>query len=249
MTSMEWTLLSNILHAYDATETLTQMKTLLNDQVALPAKLRGKPSAMFSIVRYLYSTVHELVAKCPIYYELPKEVRETLIKKNTETCGTYHAIFLIRETNALDYGAFANGCMRVYGPETMANANEFFGKLESNGTLVKLMLFLSVFSSNTAIVTFKPNQSSSSTYAMILFEIQNTIVTMLWKYLVYQFGFTGGVRYLNGLVKYLLDILATTDRFAKDDHWKMMDIIVEEMADCSIRNDSIRSIAQANFSH
>jgi hypothetical protein len=51
---------------------------------------------------------------------------------------------------------------------------------------------------------------------------------MLWKYLIYQYGYVDAIRTYARLVKSYLDILNRMSENVSKQHWKMVDTIVEE---------------------
>ena len=146
MTSDEWTLLSNIIHAYDASNIIPQTKALLQQQVSLPPKMRSKPSATFQVIKYFYSIVQHLLRRSPFFHQLPSDVRRSLIRNNTETLGSFNTTLILREIDALGNPAFFSGCSTIYGSDATKNGNRFLARMEPDGNLVKIMLFICAFS-------------------------------------------------------------------------------------------------------
>ncbi|CAF4084464.1 unnamed protein product, partial [Adineta steineri] len=64
--------------------------------------------------------------------------------------------------------------------------------------------------------------------AIHLIRIQNIFVTMLWKYLTYQYGYMGAVKHFDHLIKNYLDLLNRINANVSTQHWEMVDIIVEK---------------------
>lgn len=241
LTSDEWTLFSNILHAYDATNIINETNSLLQQQVSLPPKIRSKGSTALFIIRYFYASVRSLLEKSPFFTRISDDARLTLVQHNAETVGSFNVTFVIRELNALANDAFLSGCTNFYGAETTDHAHELLSRLEPNGTLVKVMLFICAYAGNCSIVRFNPTVSPSvKPNTLILFHIQEMLVTMFWKYLSYQYGFDGAVRRFSSLVKYLLDLLSHCYLRANAEHWQMVDLIVEESARTLAVNHSIK---------
>jgi hypothetical protein len=204
---------------------------MLAQQSLLPPKLRLKATLILDIIGYYYSTMQSFLDRVGYFHDLPIDARRALIQHNSDTAGTYNSIFIVREANAVDNPDYLIGCCNIYGQENFNEFHKFLSKLEQNGTLVKIMLLIIAFSGNCSIVA--PNHAEtidtiSST--MPLIRIQNVLVTMLWKYLNYQYGFSGAVKCFNTFISFILNILRWTAERPVVQHWDMVDTIVENSA-------------------
>ena len=229
LTSEEWTLLSNIIHAYDTSNIIPQTRALFQQQGALPPKLRAKPSTTFHIIKYFYSFIQPLLERSPLFHQLPIDARRSLIRNNTEMFGAFSCTFILREINALGNASFVSGCSAAYGFEVMNRANRFLDRMEQNGSLVKIMLFICAFYGSCSIVRFNGVQSSTTASDhLTLSHIQNMLVTMLWKYLTYQYGPIHAIRCFSSLVTFLLDLIKYIDQRSTAEHLKMVDVLIQE---------------------
>ncbi|CAF3374498.1 unnamed protein product [Rotaria sp. Silwood1] len=90
------------------------------------------------------------------------------------------------------------------------------------------MLLITAFSENCSIVSLDYTESMvTMTSTRSLVRIQNILVTMLWKYLIYQYGFLGAVKCFNSFIKYVLNIIRWTATNSSTQHSDMVDTIVE----------------------
>ncbi|CAF4809116.1 unnamed protein product, partial [Rotaria sp. Silwood2] len=228
LTKNEWNLLSNVIHAYDEANIIPQIKYNLEQQSSLPPKLRSKASKAIDIFRVLLSTLQPFIECSPYFHHLSTDTRQALVQNNSEIAGTLNSIFIIREIKALDNMAFIASCITIYGSEVIKHSDHLITRLEPNGILVKIMILILTFSTNCSIVN--PYYSScimNLPTALSVLNIQNVLVTMLWKYLNYQYGFIGAVRCFNCLIKCVLDILYSANEMRNVQHEKMMDGLVE----------------------
>ncbi|CAF4395760.1 unnamed protein product [Rotaria sp. Silwood2] len=228
LTKNEWNLLSNVIHAYDEANIIPQIKYNLEQQSSLPPKLRSKASKAIDIFRVLLSTLQPFIECSPYFHHLSTDTRQALVQNNSEIAGTLNSIFIIREIKALDNMAFIASCTSIYGSEVIKHSDHLITRLEPNGILVKIMILILTFSTNCSIVN--PYYSScimNLPTALSVLNIQNVLVTMLWKYLNYQYGFIGAVRCFNCLIKCVLDILYSANEMRNVQHEKMMDGLVE----------------------
>jgi hypothetical protein len=228
LTTIEWNLLSNILHAYDESNTINCTKSLLEHQQSLPPKLRSKPATTLDIVGFIYSSTQSFIQRTQLFNDLSVDDRRAIVQRNCEAIGTYNSIYLVRETNALDYSSYSVGCCNLYGQANYVEFKKYLSQLEPNGTFFKLMLLIIAFSANCSIVLpdYMENYSRITSIVSII-QIQNVIVTMFWKYLIYQYGFFGAVKCFNSMIKYILNIIRWSNDRPSSQHIDMVDAIIE----------------------
>ncbi|UJR11565.1 hypothetical protein I4U23_015745 [Adineta vaga] len=84
-----------------------------------------------------------------------------------------------------------------------------------NDSLVKLFLFVMLFSSNCSPLTLNSSYYSESvSNSLELLHIQDIFVTILWKYLVYQYGsIEATIRYVL-LVKTIVDLISVKEQMS-----------------------------------
>ncbi|CAF1202936.1 unnamed protein product [Adineta ricciae] len=229
LTTDEWKLLSNIIHAYDETNIIPHINHLLAQQSSLPPKLRSKVSKSMNILKFFLSALQPFFECSPYFQKLSVNSRQILIQHNYDTASIMNCVFIIREMSALNNKTFLISCDAVYGDDIFQYSTHFVSRLEPNSMLIKILLLIVAFSTNCSIVT--PNQSNRRTSvsnATTILEIQNIFVTMFWKYLIYQYGFTASVKRLNSLIKYILDLLHSINEKSNVQHGQMIDTIVEQ---------------------
>ena len=138
------------------------------------------------------------------------------------------------EGNVYDSEAHITVCNEIYGEEFVAESYRVLQRLESNRTLLKIMLMILLFASNSSIVIYDPliyaqlsEQSIGQTIQLL--RIQDVLVTMIWKYMNYQYGFIEAVKRFSLVVKNFLDTLNRMKDNYSDQHWQMVDVIVDQM--------------------
>ncbi|UJR36653.1 hypothetical protein I4U23_029370 [Adineta vaga] len=227
LTTFEWNLLSNIVHAYDQGNTIEYSTLLLQQQSILPPKLRSKHSTTLQIVGFFYSAFKTFIESVPYFRNLPSETHRLLIEQNSNLTGAFNAVFLIRESKALDYPAYVVGSSEVYGHENTDILSKFVTEMEQNVVVLKLMLLLIGFSENCSVVGLHNFTNTSSAIDLsILLRIQNTIVTMLWKYLNYQYGFREAVKCFSSYIYYILNMLRWMRHGSGAQHDEMLETLI-----------------------
>lgn len=229
MTSDEWTLLSNVIHGYDGANLLVDTRSHIQQYSALPPKIRSKLSSAFQIVKQFYTTMQPFVERSPHFHLLSPNARRAILRHNADTAGSFNSIFLMRECKALENPAFLDACQAIYGPNIFPYLTRFVNRFETNGTLVKVMFLIFAFSSNCSVVNFISREDlNDCCESTSLLHVQNILVTMFWKYLIYQYGFQGAVQRLDSLIKHILNILGSDNDDMKGNHSQMIDNLVEE---------------------
>lgn len=190
-----------------------------------------------NIISYYYKTVQAYLSHVRFYNHLSMEARQALIQHNYNTVGSLNSIYIVRETDAVTNSSYAIGCSNIYGCENFSIFKDFISKLEKNGTLIKVMLIIAAFAGNCSIVSLARTESMEiMTTTVNLVQIQSTLVTMFWKYLVYQYGFSGAVKCFDSLIKYILNIMRWTEAYNNTNHSHMLDSVVDDTTRLLIRH-------------
>ena len=149
--------------------------------------------------------------RSPYYNTLSIDQHRLIIENNLIGTGTWHFLYAAIQTKLFDHVSHLVTCNEIYGEDFVQQCQYLINRMESNGTLIKIMLMILSYASNSSIVLYDPsieiNSITSSNPSIPLFRIQEIFITMMWKYLVYQYGLNDAVRRFNHLVKNYLDIL------------------------------------------
>jgi hypothetical protein len=149
-------------------------------------------------------------------------------------------MFATSEAKVFENELYSAACNEIYGADYVKEIQRLLTRTESNGTLIKMMLAILAFSSNCSIVlpdhTFNLT-NTSKTNSILIIRIQDIFIVILWKYLVYQYGFIEAVRRLDNLVKYHLALLNRINEVNSKQHVEMVDIIIEKTAHGLTLND------------
>ena len=114
----------------------------------------------------------------------------------------------------------------------MKQSHRLLKRMHMNSMLVKLLLVVLGFSSNCFIVNTHENMhndvSSTGTYRLL--GSQNACTELMWRYMIYQYGFRDAIIYFDQLIKYLVDLLlfASTIYSNNETHHDLVDDVVEK---------------------
>ena len=216
MTIEHWNLLSNIMHAYDQQHICSELKHVLNQESSLPVKLRTKTTSAMNYMFRTTRSAQQLLKECAHFHTLPSPSRRALIRNNLFLTGCINGLFIGNEIDLWNDADFAMSFDALFGPGSFHNASPVPKRMDPNGILFKIILFVIGFSSNYSIVTTdRPLDATKSFHCTRTLEIQDFYVTVLWNYLTYQYGFTEAVLRYTSLVKTVLDVLLSVEELAE----------------------------------
>lgn len=230
LTFEEWNLLSQILHVYDEQNVINQTESALKQQSSLPPKLRSKNAGTLQLIGTFYSTMKNFLQRSPYYNTLSAAQHRVIIENNLTGTGTWHFLYAAIQTRLFDHTSHLVTCNEIYGEDFVRQCQFLINRMESNGTLIKIMLMILSYASNSSIVVYDPTFALSSTSpnpSISLFRVQEIFITMMWKYLVYQYGLNEAIRRFNHLVKNYLDILNQIEANPSLQHREMIHTIVK----------------------
>lgn len=231
LTFDEWNLLSIVLQAYDEQNLIVRTQNALQEQLSFPPKIRSKMSFAFDVISLFYTSIQPFLERLPYFHQLSNETRRILLRNNLNGTGTFNSMLAASEAKVFDYDYYIGTCEQIYGAECIRKVERFLSRREFNLTLMKIMLVVLAFSSNCSIVlpdwNFDLNKSSIP-YSIDLLRIQDVFIALLWKYLVYQYGFDQAVRRLDNLVKYHLDLLNRINDITSQQHLDMIEDIIRK---------------------
>ena len=231
LTIEEWNLLSNTLHAYDEQNLVIRTQHCLKEQSSLPPKLRTKQMNTLELIGSYYLAVQPFIERSPYFSTLPLDIRKIILENNFSGTGGFNTMIAAAEANVFDNENHVARCNEIYGTDYVRESERLLTRFEPNITLLKLFLMVLMFSTHCSLVLYDHSIESinrSSTKSLDLLHIQNIFITMLWKYLVYQYGHEDAIRCFINMIKNYLDVLNHMHENVSQQHQKMVDNIIEK---------------------
>lgn len=203
LTTNQWTLLSNIVHAHGAYNSLSKLENIMN-RLSIVEQDKFDP---FKIWHSAYESTREFIRSTPDFQVLCINEQQNLLQRNLNTLSSFSATLFLRDTRLLDYEPYFRKLSAIYGIEVVEQVKYSIKYLDSDETISKLMILTMSFSSTCCLFANNQNLSEDNftkgTYQ--LFASQNVYVELLWKYMIYRYGhFESIIRYSN-FIKYMLD--------------------------------------------
>lgn len=242
LTVDEWNLLSNILNCYDEQNLVCKTQACLKQQSALPPKIRMKKLITLELIASHFQAVQPFLQRSPYFYRLPHDIQTMILQNNFFGTGNFNTVLASLEASAFRNEFYTAQCCQIYGEAAVKSTYRIMERIESNLSLLKVLIMILAFSTNCSIVDYKEPTCLITINVNYLLSIQNIFITMLWKYLVYQYGHENAVRHLLVIVKNYLDILQKTNDSATQQHLTMVNNITEGIVDTLVVDDSTNAI-------
>ncbi|CAF1591799.1 unnamed protein product [Adineta ricciae] len=245
LSHFEWTLLSNVIHAYDRFEASSKISTSTNYLVHLPVETLFHNTHTYNLFKTYYTTAQLFVASSADYKILTSAEQCSLLKRNLNGLFIFCAEVVCRDLKMLEHPVWFNTLTYSLGSGMVARKRYLNKKLEHDNTLIKLMLIVLAFSSNCCMLDERDGvfQDHLLIGTFRLFGSQNVFVEILWKYMLYRYGYRETVRRFSGLVKQTLDLISLVVNMYRSDrmHQYFLDEAIK-LATSSVKigeNDSI----------
>ena len=231
LTNDEWNLLSTILCSFNENDLNNRVKRSLAERSTLPPKLRLKLSDTIDFLTRTYTTILPLMERSPHLVYLSNYSYRILLEHNLVYTAVLNGFILAHETDSYHDSTYMSACSVLFGSDFMMKHAQDATRLVPNGNLYKLMLYVLIFSSNCSIVVFNGEDEIKSNPCTVEFvRIQNIYVTMLWKYLLYLYGYNQAAIQFSRIIKNVLDMFARVEELLTN--WafqKMVEKIAEQI--------------------
>ena len=142
------------------------------------------------------------------FHQLSASARQAVATHNVFLTGGMNGYLVGREIDAFRNPTYMMACGALYGSDYMLKCARDNERLEPNGNLIKVMLFVLIFSSNFSIVMPTGHEDTRTMASTIeLMDVQHVYVTLLWKYLVYLYGYNQAAMRFSSMIKSAIDML------------------------------------------
>ncbi|CAF3482076.1 unnamed protein product [Rotaria sp. Silwood1] len=206
----EWTLLSNVIHAHDTFSTIPQIRrTIENLSVPLSFNMSYNVSDVLEIIILMYTSMKSFISSSPDFRILTINEQCSLFERNLHGIVALYSAHYFRTTGIIDTPKCLQAFSIVYGSEMMRQAKHINQQLDPDSTVIKLMLIVLAFSSNCFVVVNKekPLLDSLLNGTFRLFGSQNVYIELLWKYLIYRYGYYESVIRFSRLIGLVLNLV------------------------------------------
>jgi len=149
------------------------------------------------------------IRSIPDFQILTITEQRSLLERNLQGCTGFNFTLVMRDSNCIDSSTFITNTTSAYGFEALSRLKRLKHQLDSDPTLVKLVLVIFAFSSSCSILN-APESMQNDTLLLGAFRLlgsQNVYVELLWKYMVYRYGYQETIIRFANLIKQVLDLM------------------------------------------
>jgi hypothetical protein len=161
---------------------------------------------------FIFSSLESLINSIADFRIMTSTEQCSLVQRNMQGLLAFYCILVFRESGIFDNSKTENAVMPLYGYQNVQSTKYISIRLEQDSTLVKIMLIVLAFSSNYFMINKEDigNRDGFLYGTFRLFGSQNVYAEILWKYMMYRYGFWDAVRRFSGMIKIALDALRLT---------------------------------------
>jgi hypothetical protein len=205
----EWTLISNIAHAYDTYSIDSQVCRTMEGLSTLPVASHSNVINPHNIVTQMYKSMQSFICSTPDFRVLTTDEQSSLFDRNLHGIVGYCSTLFYRNTRILHNPECLKAYTDMYGSDMLLQANDIYERLDPDSTVIKMILIILVFSSNYFIVDRNTNiQRDSLLYGTFrLFGSQNVYVELLWKYMICRYDYNESALRFTRLIAIILRVL------------------------------------------
>jgi hypothetical protein len=187
--------------------------------ITLPTELLFDASHTHNLFRTYYTTAQSFVASSPDYKILTIDEQRSLLKRNLNGLFIFCAEIVCRDLKMLENPIWSKTLTHTLGSDMIERKRYLNSRLEHDTTLIKLMLIIIAFSSNCYMldehqILFKDHLLLGT---FRLLGSQNVFVEILWKYMIYRYGYRDAVLRFAALVKQTLDLITLVVNMYRSD--------------------------------
>jgi len=153
-----------------------------------------------------YKTSQEYLQSNEDLYTLSFDDRSDFLRNAAENVTCLGTIFCWNWSQIYNYKPFLQVVEKVYGHSLLPLIQHLLKFIDPDIAIAKLTLSLFAFSNNISI--FSSNIKTKFTNTFEIFRIQNIYVEVMWRYLLYKYGYYQSIQRFINLIQCLL---AATD--------------------------------------
>jgi hypothetical protein len=232
LTNFEWNLLSNVIHAFDKFSLVPSMSRMIECLNSVERKIEFDISDTFNLFASFYTSVQSFVSSTADFRVLTIAEQCSLFQRNLHglfnLCGT----FMLRDAGMFDNNRNESIIVPLYGEEIVRQAKRIIIRLDYDSTLVKIIHIIFAFSTNCYTINYDLHMNKDALLrgTFRLLGSQELYTEILWKYMIYRYGYEETVYRFAGLIKQMLDlIILSAGIYTNNQHHQILvDNLVDE---------------------
>jgi hypothetical protein len=161
----------------------------------------------FDIINSLFTTMQSFLSSTPDFQILTLSEQSALFERNLYGVASLYSVLLFRDSSIIENKICLESFTKIYGLEMMAQTKRITKQLDLDLTIITIMLIIFAFSSCYLVIYLDENIYNDSLLfgTHRLLGSQNVFVELLWKYMIYRYGFYDTARRFARLITLLID--------------------------------------------
>ncbi|CAF3830329.1 unnamed protein product [Rotaria sp. Silwood1] len=232
LNNSEWNLLSNVVHAFDKFNLIQSMHDITKYVALAEPTIEIDISQTFNLFASFYTAVQSFVNVTADFRILTVAEQRSLFQRNLHGLFNLYSILMLRDAGIFNNMRNESIIAPLYGQEIVHRAKRISMKLDFDSTLVKMLHMIFAFSTNCYTINYNPHMNNDAllTGTFRLLGSQDVYTEILWKYMIYRYGYEETILRFTALIKIILDqIILSTDTYMNNRyHQIIVDDLVEK---------------------
>lgn len=213
LNTSQWTLLSNVVHAFDIFIPITQTRQTIVELSKKSSPMFIDLSALLSMFNTFYTSTEAFINSSPDFQILTLDEKSSVYQRNLH--GVLHlcATFIYHLAGMFESSKNDHLLISSYGYEIFIQIKRIASQFDSDPVVIKLLLFILAFSSSCYVVDRDENNHMDRFLqgTFRLFGSQNVYLEVLWYYLIYRYDYYDAALRFARIIKHMLDLLTISN--------------------------------------
>ena len=195
------------MHAFDKFSIVPTLEETVKNISSSPDQIHLNPVDVLAMIGSTYRAVQSFVSSTPDFQILTTDEQRSLFDRNLNGVSSFGTNLFFRDSNLFDNAQFCTSLITLNGREAVHEIQHCIDHLDTDSTLLKLILLVIIFSSNSFIVHVDQNMHKDSLLygTFRLLGSQNVYVEVLWKYMIYRYGYYETVMRFSRIIKCIVE--------------------------------------------
>jgi len=241
----EWTLVWNVVHAHDKFTTMPQIYQIIEGLSTLPVEMQFDEINASEIVTLIYTSMQSFINSAPDFQILTTSEQFSLFERNLSSITVFCFVLMFSDAFINNEPKCIDLFTTVYGSDILFQAKQINKQLDYDSTVIKLMLLVHAFSSNSFIVDAHENALNDTFLhgTHYLLESQNIYIELLWKFMLYHHDYYNSVLCFSRLMGLFLNLIkySTIAYQTNANYHKLVDNVFEK-AKQSLMSDQNKDV-------
>ncbi|CAF4143197.1 unnamed protein product [Rotaria sordida] len=202
-----WILLSNLVHAFDSFAPSYEVKRMIKFLTTTSVDIQYKLQQSLNIVSMICQSIQSSINSTADFRIMTTEEQCSLVQRNTLGIWAFYSMVILYHCDMFDNISSKSIMNPLYKLDDVEYTRSLTMRLDPDPTLVKLIIMVLSFSSNCFTIHADQNMQRDSLLmgTFRLLGSQNAYVEIMWKYMLYRYGYFESAKRFCELIKIMLD--------------------------------------------